>query len=145
MSRRLVLGQQNDGTIGLRVSAPGVDAFVGDGQGGNFTFNSAWTDIAKIHAVGLCDWAIPVTFINPEGTTTSLYGFVGLWPNLGYKPFVEVRQRNGTVVYDDYMGSVNTSGAFCEILTDRVQLRTGSSSPGFQLLYIVYAIPVPSQ
>jgi hypothetical protein len=96
MARRVVMGQQNDGTYGLRVSAAGVDAFVGTGQGGDFTFNSDWTDMSKILLVGRLNWAV-----NGFYTGTS-NGFGCVFADQGYLPFIEVRRGVGSIVYDDW-------------------------------------------
>lgn len=149
MTRRVVLGQQNDGSMGLRISALGVDAFVGDGQGGDFTFNSDWTDIAKIHAVGIATYS-----------TVTVGGFWVLeatWPDLGYKPFVEIRRLIGSVVYDDWWiaapgsGGGTGSGVFSaninstgiSLLSERIA--GGTRPANFFVLYIAYKIAVPSQ
>lgn len=130
MTRRVVLGQQNDGSYGLRVSAPGVDAFVGDGQDGGFTFNSDWADIAKIHQLGLGSFATTQTNV--------------VWTSLGYAPFVEVRKYVGNVVLDDYWNSTNQWGADAFLFTaDNLRINNpGGAAVTF--LYIVYKIPVPS-
>lgn len=137
MSRRVVLGLQNDGTYGLRVSAPGIDAFTGDGQPGNFTFNSAWTDIAKIHMVGIGNTSAPDQF--------GRYLMSVSWPDLGYKPFLEVRRIAGNVVYDDaWVGNFPSGGYFGPSNAQRNGFIANSAS-GAQALYIIYAIPVASQ
>jgi hypothetical protein len=141
-TRRVVLGLQNDSTIGLRVSAVGVDAFVGDGSGGDFTFNSSWTDIAKIHMVGVASRG---TITTVGGTSTT--GFQTTWPALGYKPFVEARLLQSNVVYDDWMNSTFPSGSYAEIRNadpNSLYVPAINSAVGDSLLYIVYAIAVPS-
>lgn len=140
MARRVVLGQQNDGTFGLRVSAPGVDAFAGDGQGADFTFNSAWTDIAKIHQVGVVSWS-PTAYTNSNGITFA--GFSGVWTDLGYKPFIEVRKLVGNVVYDDYWNAANPFGQAAIILSN--QFQSPESSTTDRVIYIVYRIQAPVQ
>ena len=133
--RRAILGKQNDGTMGLRVSAHGTDAFIGDGQGGDFTFNSAWTDITKLHQIGI-------------GTTSLVDGFYAIrvpFPSLGYKPLVEVRKLEANLVRDDYWDSSLTSGVFA--LVDTTSLSFGGTSvtpSALTALYAVYKIPVPS-
>jgi hypothetical protein len=134
-TRRVVIGQQNDGTYGLRVSAAGVDAFVGDGQGRDFTFNSDWSDIAKIHLVGIGGYSL-----NPIGLPTINV----TWPDLGYKPFFEIRKLVGNVVSDDTWVGSFPYGAHAAFGLANNSFNTGSAVVGQTALYIIYAIPVPS-
>lgn len=115
--------------MGLRVSAPGVDAFSGLGIGGDFTFNSAWTDISKIHQVGLA--------------TYSSANITVIWTSLGYRPFVEIRRRDGNVVRDDWFSSTFASGGYF-VLDTINSFHNTVGSTGLTIIYIVYAIPVPS-
>ncbi|SHJ69690.1 hypothetical protein SAMN05444159_1256 [Bradyrhizobium lablabi] len=139
MSRRVVLGQQNDGSMGLRVSAPGVDALTAVDDGHNLTFNSAWTDIAKIYMVGVA----ANTSITVNGLT--LPGFQVTWPALGYKPFVEARLLQSNVIYDDYLSATFPSGSYAEIRDATPNtLSLFGNMPGSSLLFVVYQIPVPS-
>jgi hypothetical protein len=142
-TRRVVLGQQNDGTYGFRVSAPGIDAFAGDGQGGDFTFNSAWTDIAKIHAVGIATYG--------TSTVGGFWTLEAAWPDLGYKPFIEARRLIGSVVYDDwYIGPGGDSAGVGNVISSTgfkgqiLPSGTYSRPVNFFVVYIAYKIPVPT-
>ena len=129
MARRVVLGQQSDGSYGLRVSAPSFDALAATDDGDAVTFDSRWTDIMKLYVVGL---------VAGSG------GWAASWPSLGYIPFVEIRQLLGDVVYDDYF-SGQPSNPFG--IPSQVSA-SGFSAPGanvsLTLLYIVYQVPAPS-
>lgn len=141
MARRVVLGQQNDGTYGLRVSAAGVDAFSGTGDGADFTFNSNWTDIAQINAVGIVNWASSA-FVNEASVTVN--GYAGFWPDQGYKPFCEIRRLvGGNVVRDDYWSSVLPSGGYVSIKSFGFQGAQGTSTSD-QCLFVSYKIAAPS-
>lgn len=135
--RRVVLGKFNDGvTFGLRVSHAGVDALTGDSSGEGFAFDSSWSDIAKLHVVGIASEAF-------NGVT---YTIAATIPSLGYKPFAEVRRLESNVVRDDYWTASAPSGGYGNFLSNTSLLCGFSSlSPtGHQALYVVYAIPVPS-
>lgn len=148
--KRVVLGQQNDGTMGLRVSKAGVDAFVGDGQDGGFTFNSDWTDLTRIHLVG----------IGMETLVSSFWRIRVDFTDLGYKPFFEARRfESGNIIRDDYWGysAGGTSGVLAASgayhnLTSNTHLEIGFSnavgpSPsgtGYKALYVIYRVPVAS-
>jgi len=67
MTRRVVLGKQQSGGYALRVSLPGVDALTADANNPNqLSFNSDWTDLAKIHQMGQA-------FVYAAPTTTYIY------------------------------------------------------------------------
>lgn len=127
-SNRVVLGKYNDGvTFGLRVSLPGIDALTGDSSGGDFSFDSSWTDIVHTLQIGLVTFAsgnTVVSFVNP-----------------GYIPYVEAHLLSGNSVYDDYYGTFTPNGAG-NILTP--SNFTTSGAAGAQFIYIVYKIPVMS-
>ena len=142
MSQRVVLGQQNDGSIRVRCSAPGFDALTATDDGHAITFDSGWADIAKIHMVGV---AARGTITTAGGTSTT--GFTTTWPALGYKPFVEARLLQSNIVYDDWMNSTLPSGSYAEIRAadpNNLYVPAINSVSGDSLLYIVYKIPVPS-
>jgi hypothetical protein len=136
--RRVVLGKFNDGvTYGLRVSHAGVDALTGDSSGEGFAFDSSWSDIAKLHVVGI---ATEVVVAGP------FYVIQGTIPDLGYKPFAEFRKLESNVVRDDYWISTAPSGGYHNFYSN-TQFACGFSnlSPtGNAALYVVYRIPVPS-
>lgn len=98
-TRRVVIGKYNDGVnFGLRASLPGIDALTGDSNGGGFSFDSNWTDIANViqtgFITGLSGVSTAITFADP-----------------GYKPFVEVRQvTGGNTVRDDYLSAYQPNG-----------------------------------
>jgi hypothetical protein len=138
MSRRVVLGQQNDGSYGLRCSLPGIDAFAGDGLGGGFTFNSAWTDIAKVHALGVTTWQLNAWEVTP-GSGIFLSGFTAPWTDQGWIPFAEVRRLvGGVVINDDRWTSTMQYGNYTQIFPDK--FRAPDSSTSDKVLYLVYKI-----
>ena len=146
MTRRVILGQQNDGTYGLRVSAPGVDAFVGSGQGGDFTFNSDWTDTADLHQIGVLSYAASgVKTYDAGGNVLFNSGYGTLFTNIGYRPFIEVRRfTTSNVVYDDYWEAANTAGVGGSAIF-RDCFRCPSASSTDKVFYVVYKIPAPQQ
>jgi hypothetical protein len=138
--RRVVLGQQADGSVGLRCSSAGFDAFTAADDGLAITFDSRWTDIVRPYQAGIL--SITSIVVYPTGTG-ALPGFQANWVALGYKPFIEARYYNG-VVYDDYWNAGKTSGCYAGIWDGFFQIPSGVSDPGF-FLYVVYPIPVPTQ
>lgn len=148
MSRRVVIGKKNDGTFGLRVSLPGVDALLADSSLGGFSFDDGWSDIAKVALTGTATntgagGGVPV--VVPHG--------------LGYVPFLEARLLTGSIIYDDIFAlsnafaSNNYSGAPCHVTTSSFSLISQASGPlsggvqpfvTYTVLYIVYQIPVPN-
>jgi hypothetical protein len=138
MSRRAVIGKQNDGSYGLRCSLPGIDAFVGDGLGGGFTFNSDWADIAKVHAIGVTTWQANAWEVTP-GSGIFLSGFTAAWTSQGFIPFAEVRRLiSGVVINDDRWTSTMQFGNYTQIHADK--FRAPDSSTSDQVLYLVYKI-----
>jgi hypothetical protein len=139
MSRRTRLS-----STGLRVSAAGFDAETASDDGHAITFDSNWTDIAKISAVGI---AGEVVVNNISGT--DIFGVRCFYPNLGYKPFIEIRQLQGATVSDDFWTGVANAGtgayAKVEATQASVTVVGGPANQGFQALFVVYQIPVPSQ
>jgi hypothetical protein len=123
--RRAILGKYNDGTFGLRCSLPGADAAFGSDD--QMSFDSNWTDIAKIHQVGIA---------------TSSFSKIP-FPNLGYKPFMEVRRLDGTTVYDDYISATVSGFNGSNISTDGFVAQAASGT--FGLVYLVWRIPAPVQ
>jgi hypothetical protein len=143
MSRRVRLGPQADGSIGLRVSASGFDALTASDDGHAITFDSRWTDIAKIGAIGL---AGEVVINNVSGT--DIYAVRCFYPNFGYKPFIEARRfESPNLIHDDWWNSSFPGGSYT--LIEASQATVGTSNPGGALgllaLFIVYQIPVPTQ
>lgn len=142
MARRVVMGQQNDGSYGLRVSAAGVDAFVGTGQGGDFTFNSDWTDASKILLVARLDWS--------STGASGVSGFGVSWADPGYLPFVEVRRARGTVLYDDWNPAA-TGGPGSSPFGNpnhqmtRSSFNLGAPSTSDFLLFLAMRIAVPRE
>jgi hypothetical protein len=128
MARRVVIGAQNDGSYGLRVALPGVDALGVGGDSPGLSFNSNWADIAQTYLVG-------TAFVSANPST-----IVG-WPSLGYIPYVEVRQISGGVVFDDgVFSSTNGVGA---VITS-TGLTNGMLPIGSACIYMVMKIPVGS-
>src|SRR4051794_1489424 len=105
---RVVLGLQNNGLIGVRASSRGNDAFSAADDGQAITFDSTWTDIARIGTVGICGWAAGAFVVT--GGTIAIDGFTASYANLGYKPFAEVRILTGTTVRDDFFNASFPSG-----------------------------------
>ena len=139
-NRRARLGTFPDGKVRLRVSALRFDAVTATDDGHAITFDSDWTDIAKITAVGVAS-QVP---INNSGITT--FTIIATYPNLGFKPFVEVRQLSGSTVFDDFFNSNFPSGSYTLIEASQatVSVSGTQSNAGLQALFIVYRIPVPS-
>jgi hypothetical protein len=137
MSRRSRLSSN-----GLRVSASGFDAATATDDGLAITFDSNWTDIAKISAVGVASEVV-VNVI----TGTNIFGLRAFYPNLGFKPFIEMRRLAGTVVFDDFWDSTFPSGGYAivEATQATVTFGQGPSNLGLQALFVAYQIPVPSQ
>src|SRR6516165_7171619 len=106
-NRRARLGTFPNGKVGLRVSAAGFDAVTATDDGHAITFDSDWTDIAKITAVGV---ATETVVGNTSGV--NLFGIRATYPDLGFKPFIEVRQLSGSIVFDDWFNSSFPSGSY---------------------------------
>ena len=139
-NRRTRLGTFPDGKVRLRVSAAAFDAVTATDDGHAITFDSDWTDIAKITAVGVAS-QVP---INLSGITS--FVIVATYPNLGFKPFIEVRQLSGSIVFDDFFNSNFPSGSYTLVEASQatVSVSGTQSNAGLQALFIVYRIPVPS-
>jgi hypothetical protein len=139
-NRRVRLGTFPDGKVRLRVSAAGFDAVEATDDGHAITFDSDFTDIAKITAVGTASQVA----VNSSGTTT--FEILATYPNLGFKPFVEVRSLSGSVVSDDFFNSTFPSGSYTLVEPSQLTVTAsgGFSNLGLQALFIVYRIPVPS-
>jgi hypothetical protein len=139
-NRRVRLGTFPDGKVRLRVSAAGFDAVTATDDGHAITFDSDFIDIAKITAVGVAS-QVPV---NLSGITS--FVIVATYPNLGFKPFVEVRQLSGSIVFDDWFNSNFPSGSYTLVEASQATVSASGtqSNAGLQALFIVYRIPVPS-
>lgn len=136
MTRRAVLGALPGGTFGLRCSLPGIDVMTGDSTNQNqFSFNSDWTDIAKVQQVGLA--TIPPNILS---------GMTIPFTDLGYRPFVEVRRVAGAVVYDDWFVS-GQAGIGVQISTNSIVAASDLNGRvgTYTLLYMIFAVPVPTQ
>jgi hypothetical protein len=146
MARRVVIGQQNDGSYGVRVSAPGFDALTVADDGHTITFDSRWNDIAKIHAIGIIPWNLNAwSFTDDNGHVFFVPGFAVTWPNPGYKPFLETRRAVSSVVYDDYWDGAAPMGNPATIFADGFRIGASSSFSSNSVIYIAYKIPVPTQ
>jgi len=139
-NRRARLGTFPDGKVRLRVSAAGFDAVTATDDGHAITFDSDFIDIARITAVGVAS-QVPV---NLSGITS--FVIIATYPNLGFKPFVEVRQLSGSIVFDDWFNSNFPSGSYTLIEASQATVSASGtqSNAGLQALFIVYRIPVPS-
>jgi hypothetical protein len=137
---RVRLGAFPDGKVRLRVSSPGFDAVEAIDDGHAITFDSDFTDIAKITAVGI---ASQVAVTN-SGITS--FAIQATYPNLGFKPFVEVRSLVGSVVFDDFLNSTFPSGSYTQVESSQLTVNASGTqtNAGLQALFIVYRIPVPS-
>lgn len=130
---RVLIGKYNDGvTFGLRCSLPGINAVTDSSAGGDFSFDSSWTDISKIHQVGLG------TFPSSD-TQESVF-----FSSLGYAPFFEIRRYVSNVVYDDYWNSTNQWGADAFVFSNTELRINNAGGPAVTFMYIVYRISVPS-
>ena len=140
-NRRVRLGTFPSGKVGLRVSASSFDAVTATDDGHAITFDSDWTDIAKITAVGV---ATETVVGNTSGV--NLFGIRATYPDLGFKPFIEVRQLSGSVVFDDFWNSTFPSGGYAQVESFQTTVLAGGglTNSGLQALFIVYRIPVPS-
>jgi len=129
---RVVIGKYLNGTMGLKVSMPGYSALNDDdSDASKFSFNSQWNDLVKIHMMSVVSSYTPIT----TGSVTHYYIF---FPNLGYKPFVEIRRVDGNKFYDDGPASSNSVGYGGPVTSNSVEV-----NPIASLLCVVYKIPVP--
>lgn len=138
--RRVILGKRLDGSFGMDVSLPGYDALVSDRSDVNkFSFSSDWNDIVKLTSAGII--SIPVA-----GPGTPPYA-IAPFPDLGYIPHVEVRDIQGSRVYDDttfassYPRSRVGSGAFF----DRSSVKCAYGQAAYSVMYFVFAVPLALQ
>lgn len=135
-TRRVILGNLGGGQYGLRVALPGHDVISEAGNQDALSFDSGWTDIVKMIQVGTA------TASGSNVTPMDL-----LFPDQGYKPFVEVRLRSGLRVYDDYTGFGNAlyPGIGANILTDRLQLTASSTTAwSYDVVYAIFRVPAPA-
>lgn len=141
---RVVLGAQLGGSLGLRTSAFGADALTGTDDGHSITFDSSWTDLTKLNAIGIASEAN----VTIPGGTTSFWRPYATFPNLGYKPFAELRKlESGTLIRDDYYNASLDTGSYCIVEASEFFgpiTGTGASSSGSQMLFAIYQIAVPS-
>lgn len=141
---RMVLGKQADNTLALRTSAFGFDAFTAADDGVGVTFDSRWTNIAKLWAIG-----IATTQVSGFITGTPIFNCIGTYPDIGYKPFVEVRRLISNVMFDDFWDSSFPSGCYAHISSNAFSATPGAAgafvNSGYQAVFAVYQIPVPSQ
>jgi hypothetical protein len=142
---RVVLGPLPDGSLGLRTSAVGADAFSGLDDGFSITFDSRWTDITKIHAVGIAGFAFIAMPENSQSPTNPAWRVRCSFPDLGFKPFAEVRRVDGgNIVHDDWIDPNNPGGSYSLIYQSNTYTGGYSANQGWQVLFAIYPIPVPS-
>jgi hypothetical protein len=140
-NRRVRLGTFLDSKVRLRVSAAGFDAVEAIDDGHAITFDSDFTDIAKITAVGIANEVV----INVV-SGVNVFGIRATFPDLGFKPFVEVRSLVGSVFFDDFFNSTFPSGSYTLVESSQLTVNVSGTqtNAGLQALFIVYRIPVPS-
>lgn len=94
-TRRVVIGQDLAGYFGLKASLPGYDVLTDDENDANkFSFNSKWTDIMRLHVVGV------VTA--PTDSLASANQCQVPFPALPYRPFLECRTIRDGIIRDDW-------------------------------------------
>jgi hypothetical protein len=132
---RVVLGVESDGTIALRTSSVGNDAYTAADDGSAITFDSRWTDIVKLQAIGIA------SAVNAGG---SFWRFQATFPDVGFIPFMEARRVEGNVVYDDFMTTQFPAGSYCNPTTNSFQsVGDTSFSSTMKMLFIIYKLSVP--
>ncbi|MFC0243683.1 hypothetical protein [Rhodopseudomonas telluris] len=114
------------GAMRLRTSLPNFDAMTGPDAG--MSFDSEWSDILKIHQIGI---ATSAQYYTPVAVA---------FPELGYSPFIEVRRLAGNVVYDDYVSDTQY-GLGAAIFSNRFEMSTYDP---ITVLYAIYRVPVPA-
>ena len=94
-TRRVIIGKDQYGVFGLKATLPGFDVFNDDENDANkFSFNSKWTDIMRIHVVGV------VTA--PADSLAFADQCQVPFPALPYRPFLECRTIRDGVIRDDW-------------------------------------------
>lgn len=94
-TRRVVIGQDFGGYFGLKASLPGYDVLLDDENDANkFSFNSKWTDIVRLHVVGVV--AAPSSSLATSDQCQVPF------PTLPYRPFLECRTVRDGVIRDDW-------------------------------------------
>jgi hypothetical protein len=142
---RVVLGTLPDGSLGLRTSAVGADASTAIDDGFSITFDSRWTDITKVHAIGIAGFAFVTIPENAQSPTSPAWRVRCSFPNLGFKPFVEVRRLDGVnIVHDDWIDDNNPGGSYTLIYPSNTYTGGYSADQGWRMLFAIYPIPVPS-
>lgn len=131
-SRRIIIGKYADGvTYGLKAALPGFDALAEADNSPNLSFNSTWTDIVPILQSGIA------TSVSGRATVAMT--------DPGYVPYVECRRfESGNTIHDDYLhGAVNQVGV-AGYYNQRSPLTfiTQYLSPGEQMIYVAFAVPV---
>jgi len=160
MSTRRVLGGFNGSTIGLRTTLFGFDARYDDADDvTKFSFNSDWTDIARVHMAGIVAPPSPypsAIYPYPSNFTTTGYDaadnpwLVPVAHSLGYAPFVEARKIDGYTVYDDHRTDQGLSGSYAGekawSFTNMIKLNTAQATSqtnvqaGESVFYIMYEL-----
>lgn len=147
VDRRVVVGRMPDNSIRLRTSLQGYDALTAPDSPDYISYDSNWNDFVKLHAIG-------------QGTIAEVIARTSFYfADLGYKPFVEVRQRSGTTVFDDYIyidldsrTQKCASGYDVETQTNRIDVMPyyyTSGVPitayffGLNIFYVVYRLRIP--
>jgi len=133
MARRVRIGEFPDGTTQLQVSMPGYDAAYADWTDSNqMSFSTRWTDMAKIHQLGIA-WVAPAGAAGQRNI---------LFPGLGYTPFADVRRANGNVFYDDrYLnGPYWINEVLSHVTSNGISVFNMESGAG-TVIYIVFRVP----
>lgn len=130
MSRRVLIGDFGDGTMGLKVSLPGYDVLTDDDQDADkFSFNSEWSDLLKPVLIGT---ATPSNDLL-TGSTLTIRGRVISFPSTySAYPQVDVTGVHGGVIWDDHLATISTNtqtiGARAYVMTDKMALLPPTSS-----------------
>ena len=142
---RVILGTLPDGSLGLRTSAVGADAATAPDDGFSTTFDSRWIDVTKISALGISSFAFIAVPENDQSPTFQSWRLRASYPNLGFKPFIETRRLDsGVVIYDDFLDGNAPGGSYTLIYPGNAYTGGYSTNQGFQMLFVIYPIPVPS-
>ena len=143
MDRRVVIGDFGSGTARLRSSKAPYDALTAPDSLDYISFDSEWTDRVQLHKVGVAD------LVSGPSIT---------YADLGYVPFVDMRQYVDGVIYDDYVGifSPGDTEYYLSGYNNALgRIGVSGAAPNYwngsstvyvasMVAYAVYKVPVPS-